>query len=147
VEFLSRDLPEVATQMGRFVAGRWPTARAGSSRKFRLGAQRPGAHFDRVSLNRCEDALLSYLRNHPDETRFWMARVLEIDSAPGTKDSRASLLDQELRTYVAERARADPSLIETIGAGTVSMRNFAEYLFAVWTPPREPTPRNRQRRG
>lgn len=100
-----------------------------------------------MSLNRCENALLAYLRDHPDETRFWTARVLEIDRAPGTPDSRASQLDQELRTYVAERTRADPSLIETIGNGIVSMRNFAEYLLAVWTPPRGPAPRRRERRS
>lgn len=100
-----------------------------------------------MSLNRCENALLSYFRDHPDETRFWTARVLEIDRTPGTKESRATQLDQELRNYVAERVRANPSLIETIGSGTVSMRNFAEYLLAVWTPARGPMSRAQQRQS
>jgi hypothetical protein len=89
-----------------------------------------------VSLNRCEDALLAYLRAHPDEERFWHGRVNACDRAEGSRESRAAGLERELRAYAAERGRADPSLREALGAGTVRLRNLAEYLLAAWTPPR-----------
>ena len=56
-----------------------------------------------MSLNRCEDAFLAYLRAHPDEQRFWTARVLETDRRGGSSDMRASALELELRAYAAER--------------------------------------------
>ena len=91
-----------------------------------------------MSLNRSEDALLRYLRSHPDEQRFWQARVVEIDRRPVSAESRAVELERELRQYAAERAASDPGLGEAIGAGSVSLRNLAEYLLRAWPPPRSP---------
>lgn len=91
-----------------------------------------------MSLNRNEDELLRYLRRHPDEQRFWQARVLEIDRRPDSAEGRALTLERELRRYAAERAASDATLGEAIGAGQVSLRNLAEYLLRAWPPPREP---------
>lgn len=92
----------------------------------------------RVSLNRCEDALLRYVRDHAEEQRYWSARVLVWDRAGGELESRAAGLERELRDYAAERGRADAALREAFGAGRVSLRNLAEYLLRLWTPPRAP---------
>ncbi|RME72494.1 MAG: hypothetical protein D6781_02125 [Verrucomicrobia bacterium] len=88
-----------------------------------------------MSLNRCEEALLNYLEDHPDEKRFWTSRVLELDGVGGTREGLASTLDQELRAYAAERDRLAPPDHQRFGGGSVSMRNLAELLFLTWTPP------------
>lgn len=91
-----------------------------------------------MSLNRCEESLLHYVRDRPDEHRFWSARVLELDRGEGSAGARVATLERELRAYAVERGRADPALLDTFGGGRVSLRNLAEYLLAVWTPPRPP---------
>lgn len=101
-----------------------------------LPAAIPGA----VSLNRCEDAFLHYLRSQPDEHRFWHARVLEADRQPGPAEARTAELERALRAYAAERARSDLGLGEELGAGRISLRNLAEFLLRSWPPPR-PTKR------
>ncbi len=95
-----------------------------------------------VSLNRCEEALLRYVRDRPDEKRFWSARVLAVDRAGGALEGRVAGLDRELRDYAAERGRADGALLETFGGGRVSMRNLAEHLLFLWTPPK-PQPKRK----
>jgi hypothetical protein len=94
-----------------------------------------------VSLNRCEDALLRYVRTHPDEHRFWTARVLDLDRAGGSPAERTQALEGELRAYAAERIRADPGLADAFGAARTSLRNLAEHLLSAWTPPRPVKPR------
>jgi hypothetical protein len=89
-----------------------------------------------VSLNRCEETLLRYVRAHPDELRFWTARVLEIDRRGGTPIERVHALEGEMRAYAGERARADRDIAEAFGPSRVSLRNLAEHLLATWTPPR-----------
>lgn len=91
-----------------------------------------------VSLNRCEDALLQYVRGRTDEERFWRTRVLEIDGKGGPLERRAATLESELRDYAAERSHVDARLEDSLGAGVVRMRNLAEYLLATWTPPKPP---------
>lgn len=95
-----------------------------------------------MSLNRCEEAFLHYLRSHPDEERFWREQVLAADRGPGPAEERTAALERSLRAYAAERARSDPACGETLGAGQVSLRNLAEYLLRTWPPPR-PTVRHR----
>jgi len=95
-----------------------------------------------VSLNRCEEALLRYVSERPDEKRFWSARVLAVDGAGGALEARVAGLDRELRAYAAERGRADAALLDTVGGGRVSMRNLAEHLLHLWTPPK-PQPMRR----
>lgn len=89
-----------------------------------------------MSLNRCEDAFLHYVRSHADELRFWQGRVLEIDRLPSPLADRTAVLERELRAYAAERTRSDRALGESFGTGTVSLRNLAEYLLRTWPPPR-----------
>lgn len=93
-----------------------------------------------MSLNRCEDAFLLYLRDHPDEQRFWQARVLDAARANAPDEQRAADLERALRDYAAERARSNPVLDETLGGGRVSLRNLAEYLLRTW-PPAKPAKR------
>jgi hypothetical protein len=108
----------------------------GRAFRLRLGSPIARRHFGAVSLNRCEDALLSYLRSNPDEQRFWHACVLAIDGSPVPREERMAELERALRAYAGERARADPSLGESFGSGHISLRNLAEYLLATWPPPR-----------
>lgn len=102
----------------------------------RLGSHTVRRHPGAVSLNRCEEALLHYLRSNPDEQRFWHARVLAVDRSLDPREERTAELERALRAYARERARADASLDETLGAGHVSLRNLAELLLATWPPPR-----------
>lgn len=97
-----------------------------------------------VSLNRCEDALLRYVSDRPDEKRFWLARVLEIDRSGGSLVDRVAALDGQLRDYAAERGRADASLRDTLGDGRVSMRNLAHHLLNLWPPPKPKAPPKRR---
>lgn len=90
-----------------------------------------------MSLNRYEEALLRYLNDNPDEKRFWSSRVLELDRVGGTAEGLAAVLDDELREYAAERDRQDATAGGRFGSGEVSMRNLAELLFVVWTPPKK----------
>ncbi len=90
----------------------------------------------RVSLNRSEDALLSYLRAHPDEERFWRARAQDLDRGPAAREDLGVLLERELRDYAAERVNVAPALRDAFGAGKVSLRNLAEYAILSWTTPR-----------
>lgn len=108
----------------------------------RLARPRAGGIPARVSLNRCEETLLRYVTDRPDERRFWQARVLECDRGGGPLESRVAGLDRQLRDYAAERGRADPALQDALGNGQVSMRNLAEHLLGLWTPPR-PHPKRR----
>lgn len=107
-----------------------------------LGINAASRHPGQVSLNRSEDALFDYLRAHADEERFWRSRVVELERASRSANSRAMRLANELREYALERGRANPSLEEALGAGRVSMINLAEYLLRVWTTP-APRPKKR----
>lgn len=91
-----------------------------------------------MSLNRCEESLLKYVRKHPDEERFWKARVLAIDEEGGPLERRAAALESELREYAAERSGTDAGLNDSFGAGVVRLRNLSEYMLAVWPPPKPP---------
>ncbi|MGH8020217.1 MAG: hypothetical protein ACREIA_18450 [Opitutaceae bacterium] len=89
-----------------------------------------------MSLNRSEDALLSYLRSHPDEERFWRARVQNLDRGGVAREELSVILERELRDYAAERINAAPVLRDTFGVGKVSLRNLAEYAIFSWTTPK-----------
>jgi hypothetical protein len=97
-----------------------------------------------VSLNRAEDAVLSYMLAHADEERFWRARVLEIDRAGGALVARSNLLTRELQDYAAERAGSVAALRD-LAETRVSMRNLAEYLLFTWTPPKPAAKRKTSR--
>jgi hypothetical protein len=101
-----------------------------------LGTRTGGRHPGAVSLNRCEEAFLHYLRSHPDEQRFWHTRVLAAASEDGPADERTAELERALRAYAAERTRSDAAAGATLGSGQVSLRNLAEYLLRTWPPPR-----------
>jgi len=93
-----------------------------------------------VSLNRCEESLLRYVCDQADEKRHWTERVLRCERAGASRESCIADLERELRAYAAERGRADAALGEAFGAGRVSLRNLAEYLLTMWTPPRPRPP-------
>src|SRR5262245_1375361 len=100
--------------------------------RLHLGMRQCRRHLRGVSLNRCEDALLHYLRANPDEQRFWTARVLAVDGGADSREEKTAMLERELRAYAAERAVADAGLREALGAGRVSLRNLAEHVLALW---------------
>jgi hypothetical protein len=103
--------------------------------RLQLGTHAARRHPGAVSLNRCEEAFLHYLRSHPDEHRFWHARVLAAAREPGPADARTAELERALRAYAAERTRSDAAQGDALGAGRVSLRNLAEYLLRTWPPP------------
>ncbi|OAM88712.1 hypothetical protein OH491_11455 [Termitidicoccus mucosus] len=92
-----------------------------------------------MSLNRIEQQLFDYIDTHPEEKRFWMDKTRATAAASPDEFSAAAALDGELRYYYMERAGVVPSLAELARAepaARTSMRNLAEYLIRVWTPPR-----------
>ncbi|HEX9783898.1 MAG TPA: hypothetical protein VGA56_14340 [Opitutaceae bacterium] len=89
-----------------------------------------------MSLNRSEDALLSYLRAHPDEERYWRTRVQDLERGGGAREELSKQLEREFKNYAEERATAAPMLRAEFGAGRVSMRNLAEFALFTWTTPR-----------
>ncbi len=92
-----------------------------------------------MSFNRIEQKLFDYIDTHPEEKRFWVDKTRAIAAARADEFSAAAALDGELRDYYMERAGVVPALAELARvepAARTSMRNLAEYLIRVWTPPR-----------
>ena len=91
-----------------------------------------------VSLNRYEQILRDYIENHPDEKRFWKARVAEVASRPGRRESQALDLNAALWDYFEERSRHESPFREIAareGLQRISMLNLSEYWIRLWGPP------------
>ncbi len=92
-----------------------------------------------MSLNRSEQMIFDYLQRHPEERQHWEAKVrAEARNAPDDHVA-ADRLQGQLWDYYVERSGAASPFRETVqreGLQRISMRNLAEYLIRLWTPPR-----------
>lgn len=92
-----------------------------------------------MSLNRNEQLVLDYLMSHPEERHHWEGKVRKTFFESQDPHSAASLLDGELWRYYEERSTVTaPFRAEALREGLrrISMKNLAEYLIRLWTPPR-----------
>lgn len=91
-----------------------------------------------MSLNRNEQQVYDYLHKHPDELRHWQGVVKrEVDRATDAH-FLTSGIDRMLWRYYEELAGvAEPfrSVARQEGLTRTSMRNLAELLLRLWTPP------------
>jgi len=97
----------------------------------------------RMSLNRSEQVIFDYLQRHAEERHFWQQKVRNAVGKAPDDHMAADQLQGELWRYFEERsAVAEPfrEIVRREGLRRTSMRNLAEYLIRIWTPPR-PKPR------
>jgi hypothetical protein len=93
-----------------------------------------------VSLNRCEQRLFDYLKGHPEERHYWLAKVPSIASQQPDDAAAAARLEAALWAYYAERSRVASPFREAAqaeGLQRTSMRNLAELLLRLWIAPRK----------
>ena len=92
-----------------------------------------------MSLNRYEQMLHNYIETHPDERRFWLARVQEVGNRPSCREEATLDLNSALWEYFEERSRYESPFREIVvaeGGARISMLNLSEYLLRIWAPPR-----------
>ena len=94
-----------------------------------------------MSLNRYETLLRNYIDTHPEELRYWHARVLDMASGTRRREDAALRLNGALWEYFEERSRyASPfrEIVVAEGMDRISMLNLSEYLLRLWAPPKTP---------
>lgn len=87
-----------------------------------------------VSLNRFEQALYDYLRQHPEEQRHWESKVVVVSRLGSSAPSR---LAEDLSAYIQERGNHVEPFRRWLKSGRIppsSLLNLAEYLLRMWTP-------------
>jgi len=90
-----------------------------------------------VSLNRYEQMLLDYVRDHQDESDYWQGIVRDLGRTHPDRAGRSQELNRLLWAYFRERAGHVPPFSDVFnreGQAAISMRNLAEYLIERWTP-------------
>lgn len=91
-----------------------------------------------MSLNRTEQMLHDYLQAQPEERRHWEGVVKREAARAEDLHAAAFSLEGELWRYYVERAGvAEPfrGAARREGLTRVSLRNLAELLLRLWTPP------------
>jgi len=93
--------------------------------------------FPPVSLNRYEQMLLDYVRDHQDESDHWRNIVRDLRHTHPGRTVRSQELNRLLWAYFQERAAHVPpfsGVFKREGQAVISMQNLAEYLIDRWTP-------------
>lgn len=91
-----------------------------------------------MSLNRNEQMVYDYLLAQPDERRHWEGVVRREAARAGDPHAAAFSLEGELWRYYVERAGVTEPFrgaARREGLGRTSMRNLAELLLRLWSPP------------
>jgi hypothetical protein len=95
-----------------------------------------------MSLNRTEQLLFDYIQKNPDERQHWQEKVRTLAKIV-PEERAAATLEGELWRYYEERSRVAAPFLEIArreGIRKISLRNLAEYLLRVWSPPRPKRP-------
>ena len=90
-----------------------------------------------MSLNRYEQLLLDYVRDHQDESDYWQGIVRDLGATHPGRIGQVQELNRLLWAYFRERAGHVPPFSDVFkreGQAVISMRNLAEYLIERWTP-------------
>lgn len=96
-----------------------------------------------MSLNAAEQMIFDYVQSHPEERHYWVEKVRRTLAQAGDEPLAAARLAQDLWRYYEERsAVVQPfkDLAQREGVRRISMKNLAEHLLRLWTPPRRKTP-------
>lgn len=96
-----------------------------------------------MSLNAAEQMVFDYVQSHPEERQYWVEKVRATLAQVGDEHVAAAQLAQDLWRYYEERsAVAQPfkGLAQREGVRRISMKNLAEHLLRLWTPPRRKQP-------
>lgn len=96
-----------------------------------------------MSLNRAEQLLFDYIRNHPEERQHWQEKVRGVAKAVTDPHQAALVLDGDLWRYYEERSQVAAPFVEIAhreGIRRISLRNLAEYLLRMWAPARPTRP-------
>lgn len=93
-----------------------------------------------MSLNKYEQTLFDYINRHPEERRYWQAKLHANTRVPGDPAGTTRALERELWEYYTERSQQVPVLRELNAGGLrrVSLLNLTEYLLRTWGPPPRP---------
>lgn len=97
-----------------------------------------------MSLNRTEQRLFDYVQRHPEERHHWQAKVLRLAANVPDPHEAARRLEGELWRYYEERTAVVPEFRDAArheGAQRTSLKNLAEYLLRLWSPPKPKKPR------
>jgi hypothetical protein len=97
-----------------------------------------------MSLNRWEQLVFDYVQGHADERHFWEDKVRALAAGAADEHAVATELEGELWRYLEERSRvAEPfrSMAARENLRRTSLRNLAEHLLRMWSPPRAKRPR------
>lgn len=92
-----------------------------------------------MSLNRYEQMLSDYIESHPEEKRYWLARVLDLGNSGIRREEAVLVLNSMLWEYFEERSRYEApfsAVRAREGSEKVSMLNLAEYWLRMWAPPK-----------
>lgn len=96
-----------------------------------------------MSLNKYEQTLFSYIDRHPEERKYWHAKLHEASRQTSDPTNLARELERAMWDYYSERTEHVPVLKELNSGGLrrVSFLNLTEYLLRVWGPPPKPKKR------
>lgn len=92
-----------------------------------------------MSLNRNEQRVFDYIQSHAEERQYWLGKVQNFDAAIPDPHVAATKLETELWRYYQERSevvREFREVAQREGLQRTSMRNLAEYLLRLWSPPK-----------
>jgi hypothetical protein len=95
--------------------------------------------FPAMSLNRSEQMIFDYLKSHPDERHYWIAKVQKTAGAAVDEATATARLESELWRYFEERSGVAAPFKEAArreGLRRTSMKNLAEHLLRLWVAPR-----------
>jgi hypothetical protein len=91
-----------------------------------------------MSLNRCEQVFFNYLSQRAEERHYWEEKVRGLIAREGVNHYVVMGLERDLWAGFAERSQVVPTLrqwVQAEGNARTSMRNLAEYLLRLWSPP------------
>ena len=96
-----------------------------------------------MSLNRAEQTVHDYIARHPEERRHWQEKATRLAALAPNDHAAADAVAAELEANCRERAAVASEFRELAGPSRptrLTLRNLAELLVRLWTPPR-PKPR------
>jgi hypothetical protein len=93
-----------------------------------------------MSLNPSEQMVFDYIQRHPEERQYWSEKVRKTCAGFTDGYAAASALEADLWRYFEERSSVVSPFREVAqhqGVRRTSMKNLAEHLIRLWTPPKK----------
>lgn len=89
-----------------------------------------------MSFNKYEQLLHDYIEDQPEEKRYWVAHVSDLEKARRRREETVMKLNAALWEYFEERSLHESPFKEFVqyeGSGRISMLNLSEYWLRMWT--------------